>query len=1531
MTRRAATDQPGSGDSPAGPVPLPLNLDFMFGKGFLWAEDVELSEWLTLVSLRMEIPDLTFPFDAGGGVERFRDTRCQVREIELAIDEAGLARRLADATDSLAEFHDLRVQFLEDTVHVSLQLRAFGSETHLSFRGALLPPEPPRSDEIHLSLYDYRWFGPLPYPGRLLAFEWMTGVLDTPLFSAPGEGRPFQVGVAGDIASFRPFKLLLVDLFPAHGWKLPNLSGVVLDDVRIEPGRLLVRASSQEGRWESEAEPMRELRNSREGRRALAAYESKDLFAPADEALFAGHLDEALRRLSNYRETYGLHPQLASRLLDCLLADPTTSHLAEANSICRELIEDNPDDLRSHLARPVMTMVSRGDRQALEAFEALAEVLKKRGDTTDWALAELAVADILEQQAPEQAADRLREVIKAVPESLPVLERLRALARRLGDQETLEEVLKRLTGVYTDRRKLRETYLALARHLMHREGELGEARHYLQKALNIDSEHLEALETLGESYELSDKPMRAIKALSSAARIAESRQQLPRARALQFRIARLWRRELEEPEQALLSVRRAISTTESELEAASSLGRPQAIEFARQLEFAAELCEQLSRPDEALGHWSEAVSLLQRLVDADDIPGRALGEGASPDADSPIGRLARAHRHLARLYIERGRHSAAESHWQQVLQFDPGAADVVAELEAYYKKAGRAETLLELLEERLALTDDPSRTANTHRKLADVHEALGDEKRAESHREQADELARRRDVDRPDNPWRHDLQTEPVVESLGARAESTADSSRPPPSDEPRATNARAEETDERRTGDAPPSDETPRPPDARDKNDLFERSNAPEISHRKETPESGLKAIDIDETLDEAEPAGERADDRPTSEDGSGSEERRSSSFELPSLDIDPESSGFGRTDDEQSDEHDHPTRRVDRATSRSLVEDTEIDEEESADDAPDTPDEPVGGEPAGLPDPQGLEEPSSESAAGAAEPESEAAPEQRATSEEELDDEELESFRAEYRDLLTGEADPADASGEGGDPDALAPPAQGSDDDAAGPPEASDGDDEESIGLPAPSSVAESSDEEAPEPSEQSDDEGDPPAISSTDFKEKLKEAAARKQSSPSSDEEAGAETVRADAPPSVDERIRTARNSGDDERLAEVLDEILTAREEDPDGVDLTDERALELRRELAELYYYDLQDGEAARPHLERLRERDPEGLGADPEILRALETLYEQDDDLEGRIAILEQQRALADTDAKKATYCMLLAQLHWDDRDDPEEADRLLEATLERDPDHAGAHRLLADVAADRGEFRRAADHLATALQLGGDGLDALERRRQLAELLADRLDEPEAAADHYAQILEQAPAESRALEGLKACRRRLDDWEGYLETLRRELAVELGHTEPVAFDDVVDLDPDLVGERGRIAASRIIAEAADIHRDRLEAPERAHELYGWAVDLWGEHFEALEARVELDRTLDKRRALTDDLARYADGLLDASERFDALREAAELARELERRERAAELAERAVEAAELADSPPEGLAAVREMFDEETHADDTP
>lgn len=724
--------------------PLGLSLDFMFGRGYLWAERQRLSDWIALESLRMEIPDLKFPFDARSGLDRFRHTRCLVREVEFAISEVGLGDLLTEAAAQLEGFQELQVRFLEDAAHISLRIKAFGANTHVSFRAALIPPEPARADEIHLSLYDFRAFGPLPYPARLLAYELMTSLLNTPTLRAPGRGRSFTIGIAGDILSFRPLKLLFLHIFPRVGWKLPNLSNIVLDSARIRPGVLTIRGVSHDDAL-NRGRPgqTHHLAASIEGARALAAYEAKDLFAHADQALFDGQIRQALNLLASYRDIYGLHPALVSRLLDCLLADPSPSNMAEAESICRELTQEEPRDLLAMLARPVLAMAAAKREEVKGAFDKLAAELRSRGQTMDWILCELSAAQFLREDQPDEAAARLKEILKVSPRNRVALEELRELYGRLGERIGLEETLKRLTGVYTDRETLKTTYLTLARHLMDGQGDLAEARMYLEKALRLDPTELDALHTLGESYVLGGEPLRALKAFGSAARAAESAERDREAGRLHFRVAQIWYDELQDASQALLSCRRALALGRKALGEAEPREWKDVDERAEQLRFAALMCEARGRAEEACGYWTELVPLLEKAQESGTfVSGAARLDDDAMDELSIAWseQILEGHRHLGRLYEERERPQVAASHWRRIIEVLPGDEEAIERLEDFLRQGGRPEQLIELYNDLLRAASDDETRMDMLGRLSELYASMGLVEDAQHHLRQVLEI-----------------------------------------------------------------------------------------------------------------------------------------------------------------------------------------------------------------------------------------------------------------------------------------------------------------------------------------------------------------------------------------------------------------------------------------------------------------------------------------------------------------------------------------------------------------------------------------------------------------------------------------------------------------------------------------------------------------------------------------------------------------------------------------------------------------------
>ncbi len=1487
--------------------PLGLNLDFMFGRGYLWAERQRISDWIALESLRMEIPDLQFPFDARGGLNRFRHTRCLVRDVEFAISEVGLGDLLGEAASQLEGFRQLDVRFLDDAAHISFELGSLGTDTYVSFRAALIPPEPARADEVHLSLYDYRAYGPLPYPARLVVHELMTGLLNTPVFRAPGRGASFTVGIAGDIIRFRPLKLLFLHIFPKVGWKLPNLSGVVLDTARIRPGVLTIRAVDDDPKsGPKNRGTEHELAATEEGARALAAYESKELFSHADQALFDGQIRQALSLLSNHRDVYGLDPGLVARLLDCLVADASPANLAEAESIRRELVDEDPESLQAALVAPIIELARRRPDQARKAFEKLADTLRDRQQTRDWILCELALADLLSDDDPEAAAARLREVLKRDPRHRAVLERLRTLYERIDSRSGLEETLKRLTGVYTERQQLQEIYLELAHHLMDREGDLAEARMYLEKVLRLDATQLDALHALGESYVLGGEPLRALKAFGSAARTAEAEERSDLAAELYFRVGQLWFEEMEDPRQALLAFRRSLAAGDGDIEQASD-----ATTRARRLGLTGEMCEQLGRHEEATDYWRDAVQLLERVVSGD----RPDFEAARDDGDGqPLRRelqhqLREAHRHLGRLYQHRDRPSAAASHFRRILELDATDREALEWLEEHLRRGGRPEELIELYRNQIDASDSEERRLQFVEKLADLYAALGfpedgqtqyrnildadptndevrqklvellsEHRRFETLRDALNTvLVRTRDHHR-----RHDILIE-----LGAASESIGDLKRATrsyleaaklqPGDRTALENGcRVLEAYVEEHGvdaSAPVGSSTA--------GRLLEKMLirfAEVVPSASQERELLLKVAMWAEERGDGAVAGE-ARDRAAAlagPDDAGAQfddvdDRLDAMLDELSGDDDD---GASPSADEQFQREpaDSPTRTPREMPTRQKMPSADIPSPSSEDPARSaSTDGGDGDEGLDLPRPSGLSNSDEPGDSG------------------DTDGDSVQSFRRRFASMKKRPSELPN-------PDEI--------DDKSVLDRRQSGDEPDTVQMPVGDFESLREDSSPPDPDDRASDGW---SLSLSD------------EPTSGLDEESEIDTAPRIKPVEMARQaLEEARNSGDKREIAESIEQVLTlAGGSDAEVIDNAER--VSMSREAGELFYYDLDDVDAARPHLERVRRLEPDGRGANPEVLNALESIYEERGDVESRIQLLKARLEAADTEQMKMTYRLLLAQTLWDKRSDADGARRWLDEVLKRERDHEAAHRLLAQIARDDEDWAAVTEHLETVVAVSGGGIDTVETRRELAEVLLRRLDEPGRAIEHFEQVLEAAPGDSQALDGIKEAQGVVGNWLGYVDSLGRELGLLIGRPEGVDVDDIAGLDPDDISAAVRVPASEIAADVAHVVDEQLDEPRKARRLWGIAYQLWPENAGALERRIELNRQCDAHSDLAADLESYAALLLDAHRRFEALVEAARIhADTLEQPDEARPLYTEALAIVDDVDDPPDELGRVR-------------
>ncbi|MFB6264353.1 MAG: tetratricopeptide repeat protein, partial [Bradymonadaceae bacterium] len=317
------------------------------------------------------------------------------------------------------------------------------------------------------------------------------------------------------------------------------------------------------------------------------------------------------------------------------------------------------------------------------------------------------------------------------------------------------------------------------------------------------------------------------------------------------------------------------------------------------------------------------------------------------------------------------------------------------------------------------------------------------------------------------------------------------------------------------------------------------------------------------------------------------------------------------------------------------------------------------------------------------------------------------------------------------------------------------------------------------------------------------------------------------------------------------------------------------------------------------------------------------TIYREQERYDDLLDVLDERRRRADDDMR-ATWSVLAARTLWEDLGRPGRAAERVDELLDDRPDHPGALRLGARIALDNEDWERAASHLERLVDREDAGLETREAERRLAELLSERLGRPEEARSRFESILERAPADRRALEGLGVALFQLQDWEAHVDALIRQIGVAAGNPEVVEDRDLdaLDLDDLPASERGDVAPTA--ADAARIAEDHLGSPDLAIRLWQLVRELEPDHPEALERLVELHRRTDSHDRLVDALVARSDGLLDPDDRARSLVEAARVCiEELDEPGRARSLLDRTEELDGASESVRADLDKLRNRLDE--------
>ncbi len=390
------------------PTPIGFSLAFVEGRAVLSASACELTPWVTLSRLELEVPRVRFPFDVTGGAVRFQRRRTRLRGAALRISPAAASQALA-ARPRLPQLGVVAVWIAAKDDRVELCGQAKLGERPVPFSARLEVTG--TASRIDLLAVDVRTYGFLPLPAPLLplAIAAACGARPRPASGDPAPDDPGPIVRGCDELRVDPLRTLVAPLLVRGGWRIYDDAEVGLDHLRATSGQIEVS-------WRAGA-------RDESAHTAFASREQLRRLVPTGEVALAD--GDIGRALSEYRAAYARspeHPLVGQRLVQLLAGSQVTLH--EAGEIARELLERLGDSTVLLSVRASAEEQAGDSAAAARTWERLAGACRAAGEPEGEACALRAAASAVGELQPERAIALLERLCQSRKHDWAALELL---------------------------------------------------------------------------------------------------------------------------------------------------------------------------------------------------------------------------------------------------------------------------------------------------------------------------------------------------------------------------------------------------------------------------------------------------------------------------------------------------------------------------------------------------------------------------------------------------------------------------------------------------------------------------------------------------------------------------------------------------------------------------------------------------------------------------------------------------------------------------------------------------------------------------------------------------------------------------------------------------------------------------------------------------------------------------------------------------------------------------------------------------
>jgi tetratricopeptide (TPR) repeat protein len=433
------------------------------------------------------VPPLDAPAVATDAPHRFQRRRCRVSAATLAVDDSGLQALAWSLGPGLGGvgLDEVRLRVLEGAIEVSARVRVGERGAAVTARAYVAEEAGPG---LRVALGDVHVFGYLARPTPLVAHD-LLGAL------APAADPPTVRGLAD--VDLHPLEALLWTTMPPAGWRIPDSSAARLAGVRVGRGRVEVRFAD-DGRVDRRARP--------------PIFAALELVRAGDHKLLAGDLDGAAAAYRAELARSGAEaPFVVDRLLGLLVGRAET--LREAEQVAREALVRWPGFVPAHLTLGAVGIERGRTLEAAEHYGRVVEIAEEAGDDEDAVRAAVTAARLLRPLDPAGATPYYARVLERRPAHAEAAE---ALVERYSAEERwsdLVRVAQRRIAASADSVERAREHVRLGEIYLLRLGDAARARRELEQATQLEAADPRAWDALGRALAGLGDPAGALRAL----------------------------------------------------------------------------------------------------------------------------------------------------------------------------------------------------------------------------------------------------------------------------------------------------------------------------------------------------------------------------------------------------------------------------------------------------------------------------------------------------------------------------------------------------------------------------------------------------------------------------------------------------------------------------------------------------------------------------------------------------------------------------------------------------------------------------------------------------------------------------------------------------------------------------------------------------------------------------------------------------------------------------------------------------------